>query len=115
MTKDSETIETAAKSPHSLGNLAVREKLISQEVFDGLLDEFLELPVEEHLGQFLVRKGVMSQERLELFLIKQAALRNGGVEDLHVRQAMQVADRVSSELTESADELIVIAEAAGGE
>jgi len=89
----------ASRDQSSLGNLLLREGILGHGELSELLAEFNELKVEELLGQFLVRKGILSQEKLELLLIRQSAARNGGVERVHVKQAMAIAQRASQTLT----------------
>jgi hypothetical protein len=63
-----------------------------------LLSEFKESKTEGYFGQFLVRKGVLSREKLGILLIRQSAARNGGVGRRHVEQAKVIADRTSNRL-----------------
>jgi len=93
----------ASRDETSLGNLILKEGILRHDELVGLLSEFQELKVEELLGQFLVKKGVITEEKLELLLIRQAAARNGGVETQHVKQAIAIAQRTSQSLTDCVD------------
>lgn len=118
MPYDKEQAKLAAKNPSSLGNLVVRDGVLSQYEFQELFSEFSKQSVNELLGQFLVRKNVLTDEKLQLLLIRQEALENGGVEDQHVVRAMRVADQASERVSSGIDDLmacsVVDIKAAGG-
>ena len=96
----------ASRDKSSLGNLLLREEIVTQPELSELLVEFNELKVEELLGQFLVRKEVLSPEKLELLLIRQEAERNGGVERQHVKRAMAIAQQTSLKVAEGVEDLV---------
>ena len=96
----------ASRDQSSLGNLLLREKILDQNELSELLAEFNDLKVEELLGQFLVRKGVLTPEKLQLLLIRQEAERNGGVERKHVQQALQLAHSTSQKVQQGVDDLV---------
>lgn len=100
------TMAQASRDQSSLGNLILKEGILGHGELSELLAEFNELKVEELLGQFLVRKGVISQEKLELLLIRQSAARNGGVEKEHVKQALAICQRTSQTVMETVDDLV---------
>lgn len=87
------TLARASIDPFSLGNLVVGDGIVDSGELSELLSEFRQLNREELFGQFLVRKGVLSDEKLQLLLIRQSAVRSGGVQDKHVMQARELSDR----------------------
>ena len=106
---DKETLFRAAQDDHSLGNLLVREGIITQFELGRLLAEFQGLTVEMLLGQFLIKKNIICEERLQLILNRQDALRNGGVDHKHVMIAIGIAERTRGRVDSCADELITSA------
>jgi hypothetical protein len=96
----------ATMDESSLGNLMIREKLVSQTELSELLAEFNSLKVEELLGQFLVRKNILSPEKLELLLIRQEAERTGGVGRQHVLRALNVAKQSSKKVSDGVDDFV---------
>jgi hypothetical protein len=96
----------ATMDKSSLGNLILREGILTLPEFNELLAEFNDLKVEELLGQFLVRKDVLSPEKLELLLIRQEAERNGGVEKKHVRQALRLAHSTTQKVQDGVDDFV---------
>jgi hypothetical protein len=96
----------ASRDKSSLGNLMLKEGLVDDNELAELLVEFNEQTVEELLGQFLVRKEVLTPEKLELLLIRQEAARNGGVERQHVQRAMKIATATSLKVANGVDELM---------
>ena len=96
----------AARDKSSLGNLMLKEGLVGQNELAELLAEFNDLKVEELLGQFLVRKGVLAPEKLELLLIRQEAARNGGVEKQHIQRAMKIAAATSLKVVDRVEDLV---------
>jgi len=65
--------------PTSIGNILVDMGVITQEKLQKLGDEF-RAQREEMFGQFLVRNAGISQDQLELALIKQKQLRGEKVD-----------------------------------
>jgi len=102
----------ASRDKSSLGNLLIREGLLDQAQLNELMVEFNDLKVEVLLGQFLVRKGVLPSEKLELLLIRQEAERNGGVETYHVKRAMALAQETSLKVVKGAEDLVSSAQMA---
>lgn len=100
------TMVQASRDQSSLGNLILKEGILDHNELSELLAEFNDLKVEELLGQFLVRKEVISQEKLELLLIRQSAARNGGVEKEHVKQALAICRRTSQAMSDTVDDLV---------
>ena len=96
----------ASRDKSSLGNLLLRDGAVTQNELSELLVEFNDLKVEELLGQFLVRKEVISPEKLELLLIRQEAERNGGVERQHVKRAMEIAQQTSNKVAQGVEDLV---------
>jgi len=88
----------------SLGNMLLEDGVLTHDELLDLLAEFQDLKVEELLGQFLVRRGVITPEKLQFLLIRQAASRNGGVEKVHLRQAIEIAQRTSENLSDTVDD-----------
>lgn len=82
-----------AQDPTSLGNLVLAEGLLTEDEFDELMDEFNDTRIESLLGRFLVTRGVITEEKLELLLIRQKAKRNGGVDASHIMEAMEIAEK----------------------
>lgn len=89
--------------PTSIGNLVIREGLLTQSQLSELLHEFHESSIEVLLGKFLVSKGVMTEEKLELLLLRQSAERSGGVEHEHVMRALKIADSSQKKLNNGMD------------
>jgi hypothetical protein len=100
------TLAKASLDRTSLGNLLVREGLLDQNELTELLAEFWDLNTDEHFGQFLVRKGILSKEKLELTLIRQSATRSGGAKRRHVEQAMEVARKTSQRIMQDLDGML---------
>lgn len=98
----------AAIDPTSLGNLLVKEGILSDVEFGKYLDEFKNIDADVLLGQFLVREGFLAEEVLQVILIKQRALRNGGVEDEHLEEALEIARRSSGLVDSCAEELCLV-------
>ena len=96
----------ASRDKSSLGNLLIRDGALDENELAELLSEFQGLKVEELLGQFLVRKEVLTPEKLELLLIRQEAARNGGVEREHVQRAMKIAQATSRKVTQGVDDFV---------
>lgn len=106
MSYDKETSSRATLDPNSLGNLVLREGLLTPKEFQNIFEEFASQSVNELLGQFLVRKGILCEEKLELLLIRQEAQENGGVEDIHVQRAMRIAERTGSQVSDCINDLV---------
>ena len=96
----------ASRDKSSLGNLLIREGVLCQAELSELMAEFNELKVETLLGQFLVQKGALTPEKLQLLLIRQEAERNGGVEKEHVKRAMEIAQQTSQKVAKGVEELV---------
>lgn len=86
------------RDPTSIGNLVVQSGFCTREEFDTFLGEFQSLEVGQLLGQFLIAKGVMSEEQLEMLLIRQQTSRTGLVNHEQVMRAMNVASRTQEKL-----------------
>jgi len=93
----------AALDRTSLGNLLLKEKIVDHEKLTELLSEFMNGEHGGYFGQFLIKKGVLTREKLEFILIRQSASRSGGVEDHHVAQAKKIAAKTSSKLMDEVD------------
>ena len=106
------TLAKAALDRTSLGNLIVHEGLLDQNELDEFLAEFRRLRIEELFGQFLMKKGVLSEEKLELLLIRQSAIREGGANRGHVKQAIGVAHRTSQRIMNDVEEFMAETQAA---
>lgn len=87
----------------SLGKLAVEDGVISPDELSELLSEFRYRQKGILFGQFLVEKGVLTNEKLQLLLIRQSAARGGGVEKRHVVQAMDLANKTSRRMMRELD------------
>ena len=96
----------ASRDKSSLGNLLIRDGALDENELAELLVEFNELKVEELLGQFLVKREIITPEKLELLLIRQKAERNGGVEREHVQQAMRLAAKTSQKVTDGVEDFM---------
>ncbi len=112
MSYDKEQARLAQQNSASLGNLVVKEGLLTSYEFQELFTEFSKQTVDELLGQFLVRKDVLTEEKLEFLLIKQEAIANGGVEDIHVARALKIADRARERVSRGIDNLVACADEA---
>lgn len=95
-----------SEDPTSIGNLVVRHEMCTPLEMSRLLQEFQASTVEQLLGKFLVSKGILTEEQLELLLLKQAAERNGGVEHEHVMRALKLAESTGQKSEESTDRFI---------
>lgn len=93
--------------PTSIGNLIVADGLITHEKLLELVVEFQQY-AGSMLGIFLVEKGVLSAEKLQLVLLRQKAVRNGGVEHEHVMEAMRIADGMQARVTTQVDRLVSV-------
>ena len=103
-----EIMASAAKDKYSLGNLVVQEGLLTNFELGKFLEEFRGL-VDTLLGQFLVEKGVFSEEKLQLILNRQDAMRNGGIEHKHVMIAMNLAEKTQERFDSCSNELLASA------
>lgn len=110
--KDDSTPTSPERDPTSIGNLIVKEGLCSKEELNRMVIEFSKASIEMLLGKFLVGKGVLSQERLEILLLKQQADRGDGVEHEHVIEAMKIATNSQEKVNNGIDKLNTATEAA---
>jgi len=99
--------------PTSLGNLLVQDGILTQFQLSEVLYEFrrsragdLLEQFESMLGEYLIEKSIITEEKLQLVRIRQSAVRNGGVEHHHVMEAMKVAEKTQSKQDSCADELL---------
>jgi len=88
---DKATFLKAAQDKNSLGNMLVREGVITQFELGQLLVEYQAYPSRILIGQFFVEKNLISEEKLQLLLNRQDADRNGGVHRKHVTCVMDIA------------------------
>jgi hypothetical protein len=100
--------------PTSIGNLLLEERLLTRDQLQLYVNEFKE-NVGHFIGSFLVSKGVLTEPKLAVVLLKQKARRNGGVEHEHVMDVIKVAERTQLQVDTSIDRLMnVMARATGG-
>lgn len=97
------TLARATLDKTSLGNLLLKENIVDHEELNELLSEFRGVNSGGYFGQFLIKKGVLTREKLEFVLIRQSASRTGGVKDHHVERAKQIAAKTSMKLMEEVD------------
>jgi hypothetical protein len=90
----------------SLGNLLVAGGVLDRERLGDLLEEFKVLDDGTLLGQFLVSKKVLTQERLEFILMKQDAKRHDGVTNEHLLKAFDIAQVATDRVSQSMEEVI---------
>lgn len=93
---------TPGDDPTSLGNMVVRHGLCSRAQMIEFLVEFNRSTREQLLGQFLVAKDVLSDEQLQMMLIKQEAER-GGVKHSHVMKAMEVVEKSNQKIVDGVE------------
>ena len=80
--------------PTALGNLLTAAGFLEKDSLAGLVEEFQEKsPIDQLLGQFLVEKGVITLDQLELALFRQLRARKNGSINESVHQAMKITQR----------------------
>ncbi len=83
-----------SSDPSSIGSLIRSQGLVSEDEFDNLLSQFQNLTVGQLLGEFMVSKEKLTKEQLDLLLIKQRQMRNGGrTSHRDVMDAIGIAQR----------------------
>lgn len=100
------TLARGALDETSLGSLVIGDGIVDRARMDELLSEFKSINSGGYFGQFLIEKGVLSREKLELLLIRQSAVRAGGATRKHVRQAMDVAHKTSQRIMDDVEEFM---------
>lgn len=100
------TLARASLDQSSLGNLLVEDGTVSPGELSELLYEFRKLSKNGLLGQFLIEKGVITKEKLQMLLIRQSAARSGGAKARHVTQAMELANKTSRKMLSELDDFI---------
>jgi hypothetical protein len=93
--------------PTSIGNLIVKEGLLTKVQLEEMVKEFKQL-AGVMLGQFLVEHGILTVERLQIVLLKQQAARNGGVEHTQVMEAFRLAASVQDRVDSQVDRLLAV-------
>lgn len=93
------TLARATLDKTSLGNLMVKEGIIGSDELIELLSEFRSSDAGGYFGQFLLERGVLSREKLEFVLLRQAAARDGGIQRQHVDRAKEIAAKTSVKLS----------------
>ena len=108
--------------PSSLGNLIVQEGILTPEQFAVFLSDFQSARIDMLLGQFIRSKKkangepYMTDHELEVLLLKQERMRNGGrVGHEAVLKMMDVAQRSQDELSSEVSEFNAAMLKANGE
>lgn len=92
----------------SLGNLLVSAGHLSPEELGPLIEEFnITRNVDQLLGQFLVDRGVITKDELELALLRQRHLRHPASDAL--AQALEITSRRRGRLHDQAREVTQLA------
>lgn len=100
---------TPADDQTSLGNLLVLSGLLAVEDLTPLIEEFhATRNVDQLLGQFLVERGVLAEDQLELALLRQKHMRTGPTHDT-LTQAMKITARRRTMLHDQAREVSQLA------
>lgn len=98
-----------AEDPSSLGNIFIEHGLVTHEQFAGLLAEFQNMKVEMLIGQFLVSQTIITQEELDLMLLKQDRMRKGGgTTHASLMKIMDIAQRTQEATGDEVRELNVV-------
>lgn len=93
------------KDPSSIGNILVSMGLIKQEELEKLVIEFKKTE-DQLLGEFLIKKSIITTENVELALIKQRAMRNERQTHAAVINAYELSEKVNQKLISTADGII---------
>lgn len=96
----------------SIGNLVLRSGLCSKEELSIFIEERNQSTEKGLLGMFLVSKKVLTEEMLEILLLRQAAERNGGVEAAHVVRALEIEGLSRQRVKQSLERLTTATHAA---
>lgn len=100
------------QDPTSLANLVVREELCTRQEMNTHLADFQSSSIEGLIGSYLVSKDVLTEEQLELLLVKQEAERFGCVDQSHVRRALDIAAKSHKKADDSLSRLNLVMESA---
>ena len=103
--KAKSTKVTPEEDPTSLGNLLVDKAIVTSEELVDLIKEFRTGHIETLLGQFLVKKGLLTEEQLDLILVQQKKLRNGAYPEHYMTmELMDIADRTQGNILKEVEE-----------
>jgi hypothetical protein len=89
----------------SIGNILIEMGLISKEKLIELVKEF-QVSKEELLGEFIVRHTHITEEHIEIALVRQRAMRNGHTTHAAVMDACTVASKVNERIVNTTEELV---------
>jgi len=95
--------------PTSIGNVLVEMKLLSESDLERIIEEF-KASKEELLGQFIVRKSAITDDQLELALLKQKVMRGEGGQKVFDR-LVEISQRSGQRVCNGLDELTTLAKA----
>ena len=94
--------------PSSIGNILVDMGVITRETLKKLADEF-KARREELFGEFLIRSAGISQDQLELALIKQKQLRGEKVDMSMLLKVVSISKKSHERLLNKIDSFSIVA------
>jgi len=87
----------------------VSEGVLTTEHLRSLVDDFRR-ETDIRLGSFLVGKGILSEDKLSVLLLKQDVRRGKGILDRHVEAAWEISKKVEERLLQQIDRLSLLTE-----